>query len=317
MEQAKAARTFLALGTINSIHAYGSGAKAAADAAMQRVLQIHGRMSAFQEGSDVEALNAAAGTRAVPLHPDTVFLLALAQKCARVTNGVFDITLRPLSSLWGVGKNGSSIPPEGKIKEALSLSGMDALHLDVENRLASLERPGQSIDLGGIAKGYTGDEAARILTEYGIQNGLISLGGNIIALGLNPEGRAWRIGVQNPLMPRGASLASLDAKNVSVVTSGANERFFLKDGRFFHHILDPRTGMPACSGLLSVTVASPSGAVADALATALFILGAEEGLALCGRDPEGFFSKNGAQALFIKENLIVAATPGMSYAPAL
>jgi len=251
----------------------------------------------------------------VQVHPETAFLLNLAQKCALYTNGAFDITLRPLAALWSVGKRGSFLPLESQVREALRLKGIDDLIINPEAGSAFLTRPGMAVDLGGITKGYAGDEVRRILAEQGISDALVNLGGNIIALGNNPEGRSWKIGIQNPLLGRGESLAVLDVRDKSVVTSGAGERFFIKDGKRYHHILDPKTGMPAQSGLLSATVVSPYGAVADALATAFFILGPVDSQSLIRRDHKGFFSKNSVAALFVAEDLHLSATPGLLASP--
>lgn len=313
MATTKTGRTFFALGTINTIQAFGKDSERAADAAVDRVLQIHGRMSAFLKGSDIFYLNAAAGIKAVQVHPDTMSLLLLAAKYARITKGAFDITLHPLSLLWSVGKRGDFIPSKGHIKKALGLTGIKDLIINPEDSSARLSRPGQSVDLGGIAKGYAGDEVKRILLKHGIQNALVNLGGNIVALGANPKEKPWRVGIQNPLRTRGESLMTLSIKNRSLVTSGMGERFFLKDGRFFHHILDPKTGTPAQNGLLSVTVASPSGADADALATALFVLGPEKGLPLLSKIFQGFPDEARPEVLFIKEDQSVPATPNLSH----
>jgi thiamine biosynthesis lipoprotein len=315
MRSTQTGRTFFALGTMNSISTFESGGDAAADEAMARVLQIHSRMSAFQLNSDICRLNAAAGIRPVSLHPDTAALLLLAKTCARITNGAFDITLRPLCELWSVGKRASFIPLPSQIKDGLMQKGIEDLKIDHSSSTAFLARPGMAVDLGGIAKGYAGDEIRRILLAHGIQNALINLGGNIVAMGESPKRRPWRVGVQNPLMPRGNSLVSLDIRDSSVVTSGVGERFFIKDKKRFHHILDPHIGMPAQSGLLSVTVSSPSGVLADALSTALFVLGPKEGLSLLKDDAEGFFSDAGIQALFLTEDLSIIKTPGLSFSP--
>ena len=166
------------------------------------------------------------------------------------------------------------------------------------------------MDLGGIAKGYAGDEARRILSENGVQDALINLGGNIVAMGCNPRGNPWRIGVQNPLRPRGESLLTLSVQDACVVTSGVNERFFMKNGVRYHHILDPRTGMPVQNSLLSATVISASGTDADALSTALFVTGGfehgEERTDMCGI--ENLMKRSDATAIFINEDLKVIQT---------
>ncbi len=300
---------FLALGTVNSIQVFGQNAAYAAKAAMRRVLEIHRHMSVFSEGSDIFRLNESAGYAAVHVHRDTFSLLLLAKEYARQTKGAFDITLRPLSGLWNISKRGNFIPPDTQIRKTLACTGLGRLQLFEDTMSARLTRPGMSVDLGGIAKGYAGDEVKRILVEHGCVSALVNLGGNIMALGNNPQGEPWRIGVQNPLRPRGEALFSLDISDASVVTSGVGERFFMKDGKRYHHILDPRTGKPAQKGLLSVTVISPSGTAADALATAFFVLGSKKGLSLLKRDPENFFKKTKTQALFVSEELRLAATP--------
>jgi thiamine biosynthesis lipoprotein len=168
----------------------------------------------------------------------------------------------------------------------------------------ALKKTGQSLDLGGIAKGYAADEVRHILTKNGVKSAMINLGGNIVAIGRRPDGKPWQIGIQNPLQPTGIYLGVISAEDKTVVTSGCNERFFMKDGVRYHHIIDPRTGKPAQSGLLSVTAVCKNSAEADALTTALFILGQEKGLKL--------LKKFKAEAIFVKEDLSVFATPGLA-----
>ncbi|MDO5132387.1 MAG: FAD:protein FMN transferase [Eubacteriales bacterium] len=135
--------------------------------------------------------------------------------------------------------------------------------------------PGMEIDLGGIAKGYTGNRVMEIFKEHGISHGLISLGGNVQALGSKEDGSAWRVAIQNPESGQGY-LGILDIKDKAVITSGGYERYFEQDGVRYHHIIDPRTGYPADSGLLSATIVSEDGTLADGLSTSLFIMGKEE-----------------------------------------
>ncbi|MPM78812.1 FAD:protein FMN transferase [bioreactor metagenome] len=169
--------------------------------------------------------------------------------------------------------------------------------------MALLPVAGMAVDLGGIAKGFAGDRSLAVLADYGVTSALVSLGGNITALGQKPDGSPWRVAVKDPKDPE-SYLCVLSLRDRTVATSGAYERYFEQDGVVYHHIIDPSTGYPARSGLLSVTVVSPSGAVADAMSTALFVLGEEKGLALW-RASEDF------EAVLVREDGTVLITQGL------
>lgn len=295
-------RSFEALGTFNEIIAFGENS-AALEQAEARVCEINARMSVFQAESDVAHLNAAAGKAAVPVHTETLRLLEYAKHVAVSSNGAFDITIQPLIDLWGVGRKEERIPTAREIRRIRRLVDIRALACDMNRGVAFLKKAGQGVDLGGIAKGYAADEVKRILQEHGVQSALINLGGNIAALGVRPDGLPWNVGVQNPTGARGAYLGTLKIAGDSVVTSGVNERFFIQNGRRFHHLIDPRTGWPAQSGLLSVTVVCARSLDADALSTALFILGFR-GLPL--------LREYGAEAVFAMENGQIFTTKGLA-----
>lgn len=300
---------FEALGTYNSIEISGRKNYAAINRAMERVLEIDDRMSAFKAGSDISSLNRSTGGGAVNVFPETFRLLQLAKKFSSVSGGAFDITVRPLVELWGIGKKGSYIPPEQEILRAARLVDYSDLVLDEKRYSASLKRPGQSVDLGGIAKGYAADEVKRILEEDGIKNALIDLGGNIVAMGTAPDGAPWKIGIQNPMNATGRFMAVLPVAGRTFVTSGSNESFFVRDGIRYHHILDPLTGKPAHNGLMSVTVIGGNSAQADALTTALFVLGVQRGIWL--------LKKFSVEAVFVTEEGKVFATEGLKSSLAL
>lgn len=296
-------RVFYGLGTINSIRIFGDDPLEAVQEAEGRVAEIENRMSVFKQDSDIGLLNRKSGTGFQKLHRDTFGLLEKSVWFGNFTHGAFDITSRPLSELWGINRRGSFVPSEAAIQRLLPLVDYKSLRLDPEISGAFLGKAGQSIDLGGIAKGYAADEVRRILLEHGIRNAMVNLGGNVVAVGNRPDGSPWRVGIQNPLEPTGTYLGILTVSDSSVVTSGSNERFFIKDGVRYHHILDPRTGRPAQSSLLSVTVVCPCSADADALATACFVLGVEKSLPL--------LEQADAQAVFLSDDLTVRVTEGM------
>lgn len=295
--------TFYALGTANIIRFFREREKKAAEEAAGRVIEIERRMSAFLPGSDLSRIRDHAGGCFQRIHEDTFLLLRKAVGFGAVTQGVFDLTVRPLVRLWGINKKGDFIPSETEIRKELALVDYRSVRLDREMQSCRLAKEGQSIDLGGIAKGYAADEARRILKENGVRSALINLGGNISAVGNRPDGRPWKIGIQNPVAPRGEFAALLSVTDEAVVTSGCNERFFVKDGVCYHHILDPRTGRPAHSSVLSVTAVCGCSSDADALTTACFILGPEKSFPL--------LREFRAEAVFIMEDQSAIVTRGL------
>jgi thiamine biosynthesis lipoprotein len=296
-----AEKTFPALGTINYIKIYGGREpERILQEAADRISQIESRMSAFLPDSDISRLRKNAGNGFVKISKETFRLIKTAVEFGELTDGAFDVTIRPLVELWGIGKKGNFIPSPEEIRQALRMVNYKDIELDEENCAAALKYPGQSVDLGSIAKGYAADEIKRILLENGVQSAMVNLGGNVVVVGTRPDGQPWKIGIQNPLAPTGEYLGVLSVTDKTVVTSGSNERFFIKDGVRYHHILDPRTGAPGQSSLLSVTVVCESSTHADALTTALFLRGRDESAEL--------LEKTGAEAIFIDTNLSVTAT---------
>lgn len=293
---------FLSLGTMNEIQTFEAAEDALA-LAEKRVREIDDRMSVFKEESDISRLNRYAGRHAVTLHRDTWQLLALSKSICEESEGAFDITVRPLTALWAIGKNQNRIPSDIEIAKVQKSVGSRELMCDARHTRAYLKKAGQAVDLGGIAKGLAADEVKRILLENGVKSALINLGGNIVAVGKRPDEQPWNIGIQNPAAPRGEFLGMLSATDCAVVTSGSNERFFIKDGERFHHLLDPRTGRPAQSGLLSVTVICPDSVMADALSTALFVGGMQK---------ISLLKKYDAEAIFATEQGKIFATQGLS-----
>ena len=234
------------------------------------------------------------------LNPETYEVLALGQEFARTTNGYFDITVGPLVRLWSNG-----LTDEASLSTAKSLTGYTSLTLAQRGRMASLRHKGQSVDLGGIGKGYAADRMLAIFRRHRVRSAFVDLGGNIATLGKKPNGALWNIAIRDPSQT-GSIVGTLSVANASVVTSGDDQRAVRgKDGACYSHIIDPRTGMPAQGGLLSVTVISASSALADALATASFTAGMKEGLRLLKR-----FA--GTQAVFIDQEHSVFLTRDLS-----
>lgn len=308
MKQAE--KVFYALGTLNKITAYGERAPEGVERAAARVFEIDAKMSAFREDSEITRISRSAGSGAVTVSAETFSLLRRAKDISKASGGAFDITLRPLTSLWEAGRAANRIPGDSEIAACKELVGCRDLLFEEKARAVGLRRRGQSIDLGGIAKGYAADEAAAALRESGIRHAMINLGGNLAAVGTRPDGSPWRVGIQHPAARRGEYFAALETSGGAVVTSGGYEQFFIQNGVRCHHILDPQTGRPAQSTVAGVTVVCGSSADADGLTTALFVLGPHRSSDLLAR--------YGAEAVFVCESggagndFQVYATAGLS-----
>jgi thiamine biosynthesis lipoprotein len=176
--------------------------------------------------------------------------------------------------------------------------------MDPEEQTIYLPEEGMALDVGGIAKGYAAEEVARILSEEGVEHALLDFGGNILAIGVKPDGSKWKIGIQNPQRQRGEFLGVVEDEAMTVVTSGDYERYFEKDGTRYHHIIDSRTGYPARTGLSSVTIVSHDSTEADALSTAVYVMGIENGAELI----EGL---DDIEAAFVTKQRSVYMTSGM------
>ena len=245
--------------------------------------RIEQLLSRYIESSEISRLNRLGSLK---VSPDTFYVIKRSKEFWEQTSGAFDITVGPLVSLWGFKNCQYSVPAQRKISSVLKLIGSDKIILREKDRMVEFKLPGMKIDLGGIAKGYALDQAVKKLKENNINSCLINAGGQIYALG-ERSGRPWKVGVKNG---RGSDIhGRLEIKDQSISTSGDYEQFFSRDGKRYSHILDPRTGYPASSGLVSVTVVAPSGTEADALSTSAFILGKEGAPGLAKQFPKARF----------------------------
>ena len=240
-----------------------------------RALTIHGEMSVFDPSSAVSRLNASSGTGWTAVPEDVARILARANEMGVVTDGAFDVTVGPLASLWKPCIREGRVPSSEEIARAREFVGWEHVRVDEAGLRVSLDA-GTSVDLGGIAKGFAANEFERILRDNGISDALLDLGGSVTVLGAPDEAEAWTVGIQDPLAPTGVAAAQVRVSDTSVVTSGTNERFFVRGGVRYHHVVDPRTGSPTQTGLLGVTFIGPDALVADALATAALVAGATE-----------------------------------------
>ncbi len=272
----EASEEFFAMDTKMTVKVYGEGAPEAAREAKERLQALDALWSATSEGSDVVRLNSGAG-EAIALSPKTMRLLRMSEEVREETKGALDVTLAPLLQLWGFTGGVHRVPTAEEIEAARALTGAGKLKLDEAAGTARLEK-GSSVELGAVAKGYAGELVAAELKSCGVRSALLDLGGNIEAVGMREDGTPWRVGLRNPF--GGALLGTVEVADAAVVTSAIDQRFFTDEaGNRYWHILDPATGKPAASGLASATVIAKSGGRADALSTALFVMGAERAAA--------------------------------------
>jgi FAD:protein FMN transferase len=247
--------------------------------------RLESLMSVWRPGSDIVRLNEAAGREPVAVGSDVIEALRIAREVSDWTDGAFDVTFGALSDVWKFDHDQDNrIPSPEEIRKRLPLVDYRALVLDVPARTANLTRTGMRAHLGGIGKGYAVDRAATILRSRGLRDFMIQFGGDLYVGGTHGE-RPWRLGIRDPRGPSDKSFAAIDLTDSSFSTSGDYERFFLRDGRRYHHILDPRSGEPT-RGCRSVTIVAESATIADALSTGVFVLGPDKGMALIERLPK-------------------------------
>ena len=203
-------------------------------------------------------------------------LIARAKEYRDATNGAFDITIAPIMDAWGFTGDQFRVPEQSELNELLKHVNSDEIQVQEEPSYSVTLGEGQAIDLGGIAKGYTSDWVEQTFRANGIESGKISLGGNVFVLGGKPDGSDWRVGIKDPRNESGLA-AILSLRDAYAITSGGYQRnFTAPDGTVYQHILNPKTGCPVQSDLLSVTIVSDSGTLADACSTALYVMGEQE-----------------------------------------
>lgn len=272
------------LGTVVDQRVSGRAAAYAAEAAASELLRVHRLLSFYDPASDIARLNGSAGAGPVKIAAETLNLLALALEWSGRTAGAFGPTVGPLSRLWKEAFAGGMVPGPASVRTALSLAGSQQLRLNPGQGTAELLAAGASVDLGAIGKGYAARRARQVYESHGITSALLNLGGHVLAFGGRPDGRPWSVGIRHPRRP-GRCIGAVDVRDASVSTSGDYEQFAEQAGVRYHHIVDPRTGCPARSGLISVTVVTRDPLEADVLSTAVFVAGASAARGLLGLAP--------------------------------
>ena len=304
--RAEPSRTEFVLGTVCSITLYDQAKESVYRDIFNRLREIENRMSVNLPDTHVSRINDAAGVAPVQVHDDVFTVIERALYFAGISGGAFDPTVEPLVRIWGIGGDNPRLPPQREIDVVLTLIDWRDVELDSQTRSVFLKRHGMSLDLGAIAKGFAADEAAAIIRKAGLKRAIVDLGGNILTFGVKKDKSPWRVGLQNPRKDRGSYLGVVAGPQQTVVTSGVYEKFFDFEGRRYHHLFSPFDGYPVRNGLLSVSIISSVSMNADALSTAVFVLGYEKGRALIE-------SLEDAEAVFVFEDNSIRMTGGVDF----
>lgn len=291
----------LAMDTVMTLTAYGESGEAGLDAAADIIRDLEGLLSVTDEASAVAELNRTGELE--PVDNDLAALLDLALELGERTGGALDITVYPVVKAWGFTGDRYQVPDGEELAELLERVDWSAISWDGQR----VELPeGAQVDFGALAKGYAGALSAQTLREAGVTSALLDLGGNIQTVGSKLDGSPWRIGIRDPRDPEsGSYLGELELVDQAAVTSGGYQRYFEEDGETYWHIIDPATGYPARSGLISVTVVGDDGALCDGLSTALFVLGREAAL-------DYWRTWGGFEAVLVEEDGTVTVTAGLA-----
>lgn len=267
-------RDVFAMDTYMSLKAYGDNADTALSLAEKRITELEKELSVTDINSDVYVVNHADG-KTVKICDDSAEIINKALEIGNKTDGCLDITLYPVVREWGFTTGEYKIPEADKLSELLKY--VDFINIELNGNEITLPN-NTEIDLGALAKGYTSDEVLRIMKENGVESAIVSLGGNVQALGSKPDGTDWKVGVRNPFAPD-TDMCILEISDKAIITSGNYERYFIgDDGKKYWHIIDSKDGFPADNGLVSVTIIGESGLECDAYSTAMFVAGTDSAI---------------------------------------
>lgn len=300
------ARQEFMMGTYIVLNIYDEGKGEVLDEAIDLIAAYDQKLSSNDAGSEIDQINQNSGSEKTIVSPDTYELLEISAEYSKTNDTSFDYTIGPLVNLWQIGFEDARVPTEEEMQQTMSLVDPSLVTFDAEEQSIYLEKEGMALDLGGIAKGYIADQVKKLFEERGVTTALIDLGGNVLVMGNSPhrpEG-GFNVGVQNPFDSRGAIAGYMNVLDKAVTTSGTYERYLEKDGKIYHHILDPKTGYPVDNGLTGVTIISEASTDGDALSTAVFALGLEEGLSFVN-------SQDNLEAIFITDDKKLYTTDGL------
>ncbi|WP_461810451.1 FAD:protein FMN transferase [Faecalimonas sp.] len=275
--------------TLISIKIWGTNDSSLLDDCFELCAKYENKFSRTVPNSEISKINQSGGSP-VEVSDETIKLIKKSMDYSKLSDGAFDITIAPLSNLWDFKNNTGTIPSKTAIEDAKK--HVNYKNIVINGNTVTLLDPHSALDLGGIAKGYIADRLKDFLIKNQVKHAMINLGGNVLTIGKKPDGTPFHIGIQKPFANQNETIASVPVADQSVVSSGIYERYFKKNDKIYHHLLDPFTGYPKENNLLSVTIISNSSADGDALSTVCYTLGLEKGMELINQ-------LNNIEAIFI------------------
>ncbi len=279
-------RSQMHMGTLVFLTAVAQDERVAHDAVRRGFAEIHrleAILSTWIPDSELSRVNAAAGQQPIRVSAETIEVLEQAVAMAQMTDGGFNVVIGPAVEAWNIGREGH-IPTPNELNAVRPLLDLSHLHIDRDAATVSLAYAGMRVDVGGIAKGYAADLAALVMREAGASAGVVAISGDIKTFGRRPDGQRFVFGIQHPRHETGMTIGQLALEDAAVSTAGDYQRYFMKDGIRYHHILDPQTLQPSRL-VQSVTIVAGTGVLADGLDTGIFVMGREKGMALIERLP--------------------------------
>lgn len=295
------------MGTYVTLRVYDEGKEEVLEKGFARIAELSDKITTNEAGSEMEAVNEAAGKEAVSVSDDVFPLVEIAAEYSALPNSGFDYTIGPITDLWRIGFDDTRVPDSEEIEAVLPLVDHEKAEINMEENSVYLTEPGMRIDLGAIAKGYIADEVVELFKEHGVTTAILDLGGNIVVMGDSPtrDTGGFNVGVQDPFEQRGSYVGAINLQDKSIVTSGIYERYIEEDGEIYHHLMNPETGYPFDNSLVSVTIVSDDSVDGDALSTVTFGLGLEKGL-------EYVNGLNETEAIFITKDREIYLSDGLS-----
>ena len=290
---------FFAMDTIMTVKIWGDNANENCQAVKQEILELEKELSVTQASSPVAQLNAnGSGT----LPDQAAALLQRTLELSARTGGTLDPTAYSIVRLWGFTTEEYRVPSNEEISQVLQVVGPEKVTLNGTEAILS---DGAQIDFGAVAKGYAAEQCAQMLRQNGVEAALLSLSGNIQTVGAKPDGTDWEIAIRDPF-DTSKTIAMLSVTgDAAIVTSGSYERYFEENGQIYHHIMNPRTGRPTDSGLVSVTIVADDGFLADGLSTALFVMGLDDAISF-------WRASNDFEAVLIDSDGTIYVTEGLA-----
>lgn len=296
------------MGTTVEIQIYGQDMEWLLDEAFTIIAEFDQRLTVVEPGfeSEVQRINEMAGIAPVEVSASTLDLILQSITAGDKTGGRLDITVGPLTGMWRWAMNENVLPDKDELIEGLLMVNYQAVKVDIEEQTVFLPNAGMQLDLGGVAKGFVADYVGLFLRSEGVEHAIINMGGDLVVLGTHPTGNPWNIGVLNPfeIQTQRVVMGVVESKNQAVITSGVYERYAVIDGVRYHHIIDPQSGMPFQSDIISITVVAETGFLGEVYTISAFAMDAIDAL-------EYIEDLSGIEAIIVTDEKDVLVTSGL------